>query len=136
MRSYSRARARSTPHRSRVSGDVETAALNDPAVLDQTAFWKDQPPAAVQDIAGNKLVFIGVICRQRTDAREVIAKLFIAKEDVRGKDPKRDTRSAMHHERHDKCLEAGEVIGYDDTASHGQLIVEAMEPDAHIQAAF
>ncbi len=73
---------------------------------------------------------------QGADAHQIIAKGFVAKEDMGGENPKNDIRGAMHHERHHKCFQVGEVIGHDNAAPHVQLISEPMEPYADIKAAF
>ncbi len=77
-----------------------------------------------------------MIRRKSADTRQVVAKRFVAKQDLRGEDSQDDARSAMHDERHHEGLESSEVIGNNNTAAHGQLIGEAMESDTDIEAAF
>jgi hypothetical protein len=94
-------------------------------------FRKNKPPAAVQNIARDGRIFMGIIGGQGTKAQQICPKALVCKEHGSREDPHQDPRLTIEHIGNRKRFEPGKVIRDNDAPATGQLRAQAMQAEAH-----
>jgi hypothetical protein len=94
-------------------------------------FRKNKPPAAVQNIARDGRIFMGIIGGQGTKAQQICPKALVRKEHGSREDPHQDPRLTIEHIGNRKRFEPGKVIRDNDAPATGQLRAQAMQAEAH-----
>src|SRR5712691_820000 len=122
-----------TPHASRRIAYLQAPPVEDLAIFNHGPFGKNQPPAAVQNIARDGRIFLGIIGGQAPKAQQVCPHACVRKEHGIRQDPHQDPRLPIEHIGNHKRFQPGKVIRDNDAPATGKLRAQAMQAEVHAE---